>query len=620
MGQYFFSKIRPQGNNAGFVKLRHFKIFQSSFNLVTIICSVCLLFLALNPIIYFSLNRFNMFFRPVLICLFALIVAFSPELNAQSQIAKDIIQGPGNGLNTFGTNTAVSNNVVYFTAWNQLSIFDQLAVWKTDGSEAGTVFVSDDHAEGQSGVFKFLQEYNGNQYYNFNRDSPNVDGVWRIETSPDGVTIINPSGVQFSNGSNQGFSAVYNNNLYLTYQNAANGGELWVSNGTAAGSSLLKDINPGSASSRIREFTVFKNELFFIATDATGTGLWKTNGTSNGTVLVQRTSNLTNAFIFPPLSNALVFAAPTNAIGDKGTELWVSDGTSNGTGLLKDINPGINSSSPGPSIKLGNSILFSATNGPNGAELWVTDGSSNGTQLVKDIFPGNTGSQISFMGVMGGQAFFTAHDGVHSSSSFEGNEMWVSNGTAAGTKLLKDIIPGAQSGVRTGERNFAAIGNLAFFSSGTGVEGNKELWVTDGTEAGTQLLVELFPGNTGSDPRDFQVLGNKLIFAATTPDFGRELWTYDLGALSSKETSLLPGVELFPTVTEGPVQLRVEDQNLTEVDVRVFDRAGKLMWSNDEQPIPATLNFGHLPTGTYIMQILDSREKRFASKAFMVGN
>src|SRR5690606_5968552 len=111
-----------------------------------------------------------------------------------------------------------------------------------------------------------------------------------------------------------------------------------------------------------------------------------------------------------------------------GPELWVSDGTEAGTIMLKDINTdsGIGSY-PGNFIKRNNELFFTADGG-NGTrfELWKTNGTAAGTVLVKDIKPTGSSSANSFI-LHNNLLYFTADNGT------DGEELWISNGTEAGT-------------------------------------------------------------------------------------------------------------------------------------------------------------------------------------------
>ena len=103
-----------------------------------------------------------------------------------------------------------------------------------------------------------------------------------------------------------------------------------------------------------------------------------------------------------------------------------------------------------------------------------------------------------------------------------GIELWTSDGTEAGTSLLKDINPG--NGDSDPHSFFKAFGRV-FFSSFT-IEHGRELWVTDGTSQGTQLVMDIEPGVEGSDPKPGDTYNGYLYFAATAIA-DREVWRLD---------------------------------------------------------------------------------------------
>ena len=130
---------------------------------------------------------------------------------------------------------------------------------------------------------------------------------------------------------------------------------------------------------------------------------------------------------------------PTTA--STGLGLWKSDGTRAGTVLVKDIDLDDYYDEYGPYLTgVGGTLFFTDDDGTHGSELWESDGTRAGTVLVKDIHPDAYDSDPSSLAGVGGTLFFTARDGIH------GSELWKSDGTRAGTVLVKDIQPGADRG------------------------------------------------------------------------------------------------------------------------------------------------------------------------------
>ena len=110
-------------------------------------------------------------------------------------------------------------------------------------------------------------------------------------------------------------------------------------------------------------------------------------------------------------------------------------------------------------------------------------------QLIKDINPGSSHSTPLYLTAYQNGVFFIADDGIR------GQEPWISNGTEAGTYMLKDIYPGNNEPFYA--RNPLVVDNLIFFIGNDGINGG-ELWVSDGTTDGTKMLRDLYPGITSS--------------------------------------------------------------------------------------------------------------------------
>ncbi|MFN7003396.1 MAG: ELWxxDGT repeat protein [Roseinatronobacter sp.] len=175
-------------------------------------------------------------------------------------------------------------------------------------------------------------------------------------------------------------------------------------------------------------------------------------------------------------------------------------------------------------------IVFNANNGTHGAELWVSDGTTAGTRILEDIRPGPGSSDPRHFAVTeDGRAFFSAHDGVH------GRELWVTNGTRGGTYMVADIRTGAEGSNPVGV-TYIGRGRVVF--SAIGNNGGREPWISDGTAAGTFRLVNANPGSADSYPEYFtRVNDRKFMFSAERNGQTR-IWISDG---STGGTEIIPG-------------------------------------------------------------------------------
>jgi ELWxxDGT repeat protein len=100
-----------------------------------------------------------------------------------------------------------------------------------------------------------------------------------------------------------------------------------------------------------------------------------------------------------------------------------------------------------------------------------------------------------------------------------GIEPWTSDGTPEGTVLLVDAWPGSQSG---SPYDFTRVGDSTYFTAIRPNVGGCELWRTDGTASGTQIV-----STTARDPRQLTDANGRLFFVGTDPVLGESLWTID---------------------------------------------------------------------------------------------
>ncbi|MEP7373865.1 MAG: ELWxxDGT repeat protein [Chitinophagaceae bacterium] len=482
-------------------------------------------------------------------------------------IVKELFTDAGSNPRYF----TIMNGVVYFTAFesnNGPSFSKGTEMQRTDGTLTGTYQLGDIHPLGNGNPNQFTA-MNGTLYFSADNGSHGQelylsDGIYSNTVNATShtrrVKDINPYlGSIPYRGSNPSSLTPFNGILYFSASNYDNGYELWKSDGTEAGTVMIKDIYPGIGFSNPANLVILNNGLYFSADDGVnGKELWKSDGTEAGTVLVKNinaggSSDLSGLTV---IDNLLYFAAND---GGNGMELWKSDGTEAGTVLVKDINNGTSGSNPAQLININGVLYFIADNGTEGIELWKSDGTEAGTVLVKDINGGVNGSGPASLTNLNGIIYFSADDGLN------GREVWKSNGTEAGTVLIKNISTGGGSdpGVLT------RIGNNILFAANDGVFG-KEIWITNGTEAGTRMMQDVEPGAGSSDPTELLEFNGKVLMAASNSFVGNELWIADVPADSPLPLTLL---EFKGSIVNSDGQLQWKTDNEMNTSSFIIERS-----------------------------------------------
>lgn len=415
------------------------------------------------------------------------------------------------------------NGLLYFAA-NDGTHGHEL--WRTNGTPEGTYLVGDLNpgtASSDPQVYPFAQYVDGDTGEDFWLFSANTStyGVelWRTlgaftETSI--VKDINPGTASSSPAMNQ-FGRHWDEvnqkySDYFTADDGTHGREIWVTDGTLDGTQLFYDTNPGSAGSAPQDLVVYGNSLYYTADDGTnGPSLYHCPLTGGSPA---------------PTRLGVQSKGPVSWVGDTGlfvatdptygTELFSTDGTPEGTGLFKDIRPGSASSNP-QSLVVGEDgkLYFQANDGQNGAELWTSDGTPEGTQMVADINPPLSSTYMDTYSDLNGTLYYSANN----SSARIGYELYVSDGTPEGTGLVRDIRPGPSSSYIS---NMTAVGDTLYFSANDVMSG-AELWSSMGAFTETKMVYDLNPGPGGSDPASLYCTSdNTLYFAARDPVNGHE--------------------------------------------------------------------------------------------------
>jgi ELWxxDGT repeat protein len=357
-------------------------------------------------------------------------------------------------------------------------------------------------------------------------DGTNGSELWKSDGTTAGTVLLKDINVPIASSTPVSFTDSRGfQSAFFAANDGVNGVELWKSDGTAGGTMLVRDVNPGAASSSPGSLTVVQGVLYFSALSAAnGRELWRSDGTPGGTTQVldiMGGAGSSNPDQLIDVAGTLFFTAN----GGSGNELWRSDGTGGGTVQVLDLRPGPASGSPAFFLNVGGILYFSATNGTtspaNGAELWRSDGTAAGTWMVKDLNAGAADSLPAFLTLLGGGPFFCF-------TAFRvtaGRELWRSDGTAAGTMQVADIFPGDNS---SSPRDLTEVNGTLFFTANDGVRGT-ELWKSDGTPGGTALVKDIFPGYAldFAEPDRLAALGDRLLFSHSDGVNGRELWTSD---------------------------------------------------------------------------------------------
>jgi ELWxxDGT repeat protein len=321
----------------------------------------------------------------------------------------------------------------------------------------------------------------------------------------------------YSGGANAGAFVAADGQTFFIATDAAHGQELWCTDGTSAGTHIARDIAPGSASSGIERLTVLNNTVYFFANDGVnGEELWRSDGTSSGTHIVADINkgpgdSIPGSPSTGPIASVgavLYFAADDGT----GLGLWRSDGTANGTYRVSNVKL-----VDGIIVVTGRQLFFQGpgTNGGRG-ELWTSDGTAAGTKQLSNVFPGQsqsnvksitaTSSGIFFVAADGNGAFrlaFANPDGSSFHSVYDLTPAAPSIGVVAMAPLGADVVLDLDGvGIYHASINtatlvapnvhvvngFQSVGTYELFSVGSTGDPSFDLWTTDGTASGTHQL------------------------------------------------------------------------------------------------------------------------------------
>lgn len=286
--------------------------------------------------------------------------------------------------------------------------------------------------------------------------------------------------LRFSSDPGPGIS--FGSKALFAADDLVHGRELFATDGTAAGTRLVADINPRTVPNTV--------------TDPPG--------------VPPRIGEGSNPSDFVALGSRVVFVADD---GSTGRELWITNGTAHGTRRVVDLLPGPESSLPHDLVALRGKVYFIARHG-GGEGLFESDGTALGTALVSDLELAGLPTRAAHLTVAGRRLFFA---GFNEST---GTELWTSEGTPQTTRLVADLRPGPRG---SAPQSLTAVRGVLVFAADDGVSG-LEPWRSDGTAAGTFPLGDIAAGESSSNPGPFWVVGDQVLFGADDGEHGRELW------------------------------------------------------------------------------------------------
>jgi ELWxxDGT repeat protein len=373
------------------------------------------------------------------------------------------------------TNLIAAGDWVYFIAWDGSGPVSSnggpFSMWRSDGTAEGTLRIG--AVLGESNTYRTV----GHTLYFTSSNT-----LWTSNGTPEGTApafpnqLSTPAAAVFVNGDTL-FVSAYESNEY----------QLYAIRQTA--NALPEKLGVGGAYAFVEQAG---RTIFF----ANG-GLWSSDGTRAGTyAIVPKVADNGSAIV--SMGGTIYYTT----YGSTGTRLWRNDGTFESNLLIK-ILP--NSASL---LTVAERRLFFLCLG----QLWTSDGTEGGTQAL------TTGMSLSNLAAAGSRVVFTGND------SANGPEPWVSDGTVAGTHLLRDIYPGTFGSYPS---DLTSVRGAVYFTAADDLHGG-EVWMTDGTPEGTKFAGEVEPGTSGSNPRAYVQAGDRLFFIAFTAATGIELWAMPL--------------------------------------------------------------------------------------------
>jgi ELWxxDGT repeat protein len=382
----------------------------------------------------------------------------------------------------------------------------------------------------------------GGELFFVAQDSAHGKQLWESDGTSSG-TLRLTDGNDVRGGINpQDLTAVGNSLFFAANDGPAvyggHGAQLWAA---APGSSgyaahMVTNVAGGLYPS---ELAAAGNTLYFSGyTPTYGHQLYKSNGTAGGTTMVidipgpsgSPSSNPTGL----TAAGGLVYFAATDR--SHGEQLWATNPSTGATTMLSSANAADGGIHPRHLTAVGSTLYFAGYDATNKMQLWASGGTAATTARLSGQNTAGTGLNPQFLTAAGGRLYFSGNDGVH------GTQLWAMSGTRYGSATM--LTSAHASGGGVGPTGLVAVGSTLYFSGDDGVYG-QQLWSSNGTSSGTKMVADI-NGTAGGLAANLTAVGSTLFFTAYTPSSGFQVWQSNSSGMV-KDTSLSSGSTTVPT-------------------------------------------------------------------------
>jgi len=342
-----------------------------------------------------------------------------------------------------------------------------------------------------------------------------------------------------------------------TYADSNAGAKLYVAqNGTL--SEGFGDFRSPS------QFVQLNGVLYFASSSGSdGAEVWMSDGTLAGTYQITNLSSLQTSVTIHSLfvdSELLSFGYRDEQSVER---TGFSDGTPDGTLLLQSL---VNVPATARLLGMANGLLLFEETAGNGG-LWATDGTAAGTRLLADQF-----TTTRAIPATDGRSLWLVASGAAFSSRIS---LWKSDGTSVGTTAISGL-PFAESISELG--NFAAIEDRLLFTRTSRSSDSHEIWRADGTPSGTVQLRYSLEGTLKLDtPSQFTRYSHGIAFAGRTALTGVEPFRIDTTIAVAPPTNLAfqrtgDNADLVWPDVSGAIQYEIWMQNVSKTDAPVINQ------------------------------------------------